>query len=39
MAAVRTPLGSFLSSLAEMQAPQLGAIAVKEAVKKAGTVP
>ncbi|XP_076444704.1 acetyl-CoA acetyltransferase, mitochondrial-like [Babylonia areolata] len=36
VSAVRTPIGSFLSSLAEMPAPQLGAIAVKEAINRAG---
>jgi len=33
---VRTPIGKFLGALAEFTAPQLGAIAVKEAVKRAG---
>ncbi len=32
----RTPIGKFLGSLSEFTAPQLGAIAVKEAVKRAG---
>jgi acetyl-CoA C-acetyltransferase len=33
---VRTPIGKFLGGLSEFTAPQLGAIAVKEAVKRAG---
>lgn len=33
---VRTPIGSFQSSLAALKAPQLGSIAIKEAVKRAG---
>jgi acetyl-CoA C-acetyltransferase len=33
---VRTPIGKFLGALSEFTAPQLGAIAVKEAVKRAG---
>ena len=32
----RTPIGKFLGSLADFSAPQLGAIAVKEAVHRAG---
>lgn len=36
VSAVRTPIGSFLGSLAEVPAPQLGSIAIKEAVKRAG---
>lgn len=33
---VRTPVGKFLGSLAELTAPQLGSIAVREALKRAG---
>src|SRR6185369_3324544 len=33
---VRTPVGKFLGSLADLSAPELGAIAVREAVKRAG---
>ncbi|MGI9102843.1 MAG: acetyl-CoA C-acetyltransferase [Terriglobales bacterium] len=33
---VRTPIGKFQGSLSEISAPQLGAIAVREAVKRAG---
>ncbi|KAL8581769.1 Acetyl-CoA acetyltransferase, mitochondrial [Nucella lapillus] len=36
VSAVRTPIGSFLSSLAEVPTPRLGAIAIKEAVSRAG---
>ena len=33
---VRTPVGKFLGALADLSAPELGAIAVREAVKRAG---
>ena len=36
VAAVRTPVGKFQGAFAEMTAVQLGAIAVREAVKRAG---
>ncbi|KAK7108598.1 acetyl-CoA acetyltransferase, mitochondrial-like [Littorina saxatilis] len=36
VSAVRTPIGSFLSSLAEVPATRLGSIAIKEAVTRAG---
>ena len=36
VSAVRTPTGKFLGSLKEFTAPQLGAIAVREAVRRAG---
>jgi len=36
---VRTPIGSFLSSLAEVPATKLGSIAIQEAVKRAGIAP
>ena len=36
VSAVRTPIGSFLSSLAEVPATRLGSIAIKEAVSRAG---
>src|SRR4051812_30915490 len=32
----RTPIGKFLGSLSEFAAPQIGAVAIKEAVKRAG---
>ncbi|XP_077976882.1 acetyl-CoA acetyltransferase, mitochondrial-like [Glandiceps talaboti] len=37
--AVRTPIGSFRSSLVGVPAPRLGAIALKAAVEKAGIAP
>jgi acetyl-CoA C-acetyltransferase len=36
LSAVRTPIGKFLSSLSSLTAPQLGAVAVKAAVERAG---
>lgn len=36
VSAVRTPIGSFQGALSSLSAPQLGAIAIKEAVKRAG---
>lgn len=36
VSAVRTPSGKFLGALKSLQAPQLGAIAVREAVARAG---
>jgi len=36
VSAVRTPTGSFLGSLANVSAPQLGSIVIKGAVEKAG---
>src|SRR5262245_56225607 len=39
VSAVRTPIGKFLGSLKEFSAPQLGAIAVREAVRRAGIDP
>ncbi len=35
----RTPVGKFQGSLSDFSAPQLGAIAVREAVKRAGIAP
>lgn len=34
--AVRTPIGSFLSSLSGLTAPQLGSLVIQEAIKRAG---
>ena len=34
--AVRTPIGRFLGGLAPLTAPQLGAVAIREAVRRAG---
>jgi acetyl-CoA C-acetyltransferase len=39
VAAVRTPTGKFLGSLKAFSAPQLGALAVREAVRRAGIDP
>jgi acetyl-CoA C-acetyltransferase len=39
LSAVRTPVGSFRSSLATMTAPQLGSVAIKAAVERAGLKP
>eukprot|EP00745_Piridium_sociabile_P036999 TRINITY_DN66888_c1_g1_i3.p1 TRINITY_DN66888_c1_g1~~TRINITY_DN66888_c1_g1_i3.p1 ORF type:complete len:416 (-),score=104.01 TRINITY_DN66888_c1_g1_i3:79-1326(-) len=36
VSAVRTPIGSFLSSLSEVPATRLGSIAIKEAISRAG---
>jgi acetyl-CoA C-acetyltransferase len=39
ISAVRTPVGKFLGSLKGFTAPQLGAIVVRESVKRAGVAP
>ena len=39
VAAARTPTGKFLGSLKDLTAPQLGAIVVREAVRRAGIDP
>src|ERR1700744_6681236 len=39
VSAVRTPVGKFQGSLSELSAVELGAIAVREAVKRAGVAP
>jgi acetyl-CoA C-acetyltransferase len=39
VSAVRTPTGRFLGSLKDFTAPQLGAIAIREAVRRAGIDP
>src|SRR6185503_8360060 len=39
VSAVRTPVGKFQGSLSDFSAPQLGAIVVREAVKRAGIDP
>ncbi len=39
LSAVRTPIGAFLGTLSPLSAPKLGAIAVKEAVNRAGVNP
>lgn len=39
VSAARTPIGRFLGSLAPLQAPELGAIAIKAALERAGADP
>jgi acetyl-CoA C-acetyltransferase len=39
VSAVRTPIGKFQGSLSDFSAPQLGAIVVREAVRRAGVDP
>ena len=39
VSAARTPIGRFLGGLAKLKAPQLGAIAIREAVSRAGIKP
>src|SRR5262247_1009214 len=39
VSAVRTPTGKFLGSLKDLSAPQLGAMVVEEAVRRAGIDP
>ena len=39
ISAVRTPIGSFGGSLKDLSATQLGAIAIKGALQKAGVKP
>jgi len=39
VSAVRTPIGSFLGQLASLPAPRLGAVAIGEAVRRAGLSP
>lgn len=39
LSAVRTPIGAFMGSLSSFSAPQLGAVAIKEAVSRAGIQP
>lgn len=39
LSAVRTPIGAFMGSLSALNAPQLGAIVIKEAVNRAGIKP
>jgi acetyl-CoA C-acetyltransferase len=39
LSAVRTPIGRFLGGLAEVPAPRLGAVVVREAVERAGVQP
>src|ERR1700685_4637668 len=39
VSAVRTPIGKFQGSLSNLGAPQLGAIVVREAIRRAGIDP
>lgn len=39
LSAVRTPIGAFLGSLSNFTAPQLGAIVIREVIKRAGIEP
>src|SRR6476620_11822262 len=39
VSAVRTPIGKFLGGLSTLSAPELGGIAIREAVKRAGIAP
>jgi acetyl-CoA C-acetyltransferase len=39
LSAARTPIGKYLGGLAELAAPQLGAVAVREALRRAGAPP
>ena len=39
VSAVRTPIGSFRSSLSALTAPELGAVAIKAAVERAAIEP
>lgn len=39
LSAARTPIGAFMGSLSAMSAPQLGAVAIREAVSRAGVQP
>src|SRR5438874_6733844 len=39
VAATRTPIGKFLGGLSPLSAPELGAIAIREAVRRAGIAP
>ncbi len=39
VSAVRTPIGKFLGGLSSLSAPELGAIAIREALKRSGVAP
>src|SRR5437763_15932506 len=39
LSAVRTPVGKFLGGLADLPAPRLGAVVVREALRRAGADP
>jgi acetyl-CoA C-acetyltransferase len=38
LSAVRTPIGKYLGSLAELSAPQLGSVVVREALRRSGAL-
>lgn len=39
LSGVRTPIGAFMGSLSSLTAPQLGSVAIRESVKRAGIAP
>lgn len=39
LSAARTPIGTFMGTLSSLQAPELGAIAIKAAIERAGIAP
>ena len=39
LSAARTPIGAFMGALSSLTAPQLGSIAIQEAVRRAGILP
>lgn len=39
LSGVRTPIGAFMGSLSSLSGPQLGAVAIREAVQRAGVKP
>jgi len=39
LSAARTPIGKYLGALSEVPAPQLGAVALAEAMRRAGAKP
>src|SRR5690606_29270392 len=39
LAGARTPVGRFLGALSSLSAPQLGAVAIRESLKRAGVAP
>ena len=39
VSAVRTPIGSFMGALSSIPAPKLGAVVIKEALRRANVKP
>src|ERR1044071_1236128 len=39
LSGARTPIGAFMGSLSSLTAPQLGSVAIQEAIKRAGVDP